>query len=344
MSTSDSGDDIREQAARWVVRMTDAPDAQSATDREQFAAWVVEDPRHEREFRIQSAIAAMMSDMPEADRARWTTESTNRVPGPRAQSRRQVYWWTAIAASVVTAVVLGGFYARSNHLFNQSAYVTRAGQMRTITLQDNSVVHLNTRTELRWVGREQERRVELTEGEAFFDVVHDVKRPFSVMLDNSEIRVLGTRFNVYRKPSGDTTVTVLEGTVEVRGFGNGGAQTEWTRRVGANQQIQYRSIGLVREPYPTQAQDATRWRDGFYQFDDKPLGEVLEELARYTDQSIVIRNSGIAEMRAGGIVPTTDVRVALKMLEQVVRMPIEVKESNGTFTIDYRADATDRKD
>ncbi len=73
------------------------------------------------------------------------------------------------------------------------------------------------------------------------------------MLDGSEIRVLGTRFNVYRKDSGDVVVTVLEGVVEVRGFAQGAARPEWVRRVRANEQMEYRHIGLVDEPHRTDA-------------------------------------------------------------------------------------------
>ncbi len=93
---------------------------------------------------------------------------------------------------------------------------------------EGSVAYLNTRTRIRWLGSGNDRRVELISGEALFDVVHDETRPFSVMMDGSEIRVLGTRFNVYRKDSGDVVVTVLEGTVEVRGFAQGPSQPEWS--------------------------------------------------------------------------------------------------------------------
>jgi len=64
------------------------------------------------------------------------------------------------------------------------------GHRRTSTVKfgDGSVAYLNTAYHLRWLGSGDDRRVELISGEALFDVVHDENRPFTVILDGSEIR------------------------------------------------------------------------------------------------------------------------------------------------------------
>lgn len=331
MLTDDPGNDIRAQAARWVVLMTDAPDTLSAAERDEFQSWLLADERHQREFRISSSIAAMAADMPPAVRARlsdWAAEHA----GDRASSRRHFLKWSAIAASVLVAAGLGGYVVKSQGWLAQS-YATRTGETRVVTFEEGSVAYLNTRTEVRWIGSAQDRRVALIEGEALFDVVHDEAHPFRVMLENSEIRVLGTRFNVYRKPSGETIVTVLEGTVEVRG--DGGGQSEWVRTLHVNQQVEYRPIGLMHEPHDTVALNAVKWRQGVLRFEDEPIPNVLDELTRYTDQRIVIRDPRIAEKRIGGALSTRNVRSALAHLQDLA--PITVTESNGTFTLDYRA-------
>ena len=331
MSTIDK--DIREQASQWAARMHESSDMLSSADRDEFEKFVA-DPRNERDFRGSNMIIAMASELRAEDRARWVEECNSATDG-RTQSRRQVLRWWAIAASILTVVVLGGYFAQSRHVFGGQSYATRTGQTRTVTFQDDSVAYLNTRTEVRWVGSANDRRVELTEGEALFDVVHDAAHPFRVMLGNSEIRVLGTRFNVYRKPNGNTTVTVLEGTVEVRGFGNGGAP-EWTRTLNANDQIDYGALGLLHEPHATEAQASVLWRSGNYYFENQSVETVLDELTRYTDQRIVIRDPRIAGLHINGSLSTRDVRGALRRL-QTIESKIEVKENNNTFTLDYRA-------
>jgi transmembrane sensor len=329
MSTTDK--DIREQASHWASRMHDLSDPLGPAEREEFEKFVA-DPANEREFRASNMIIAMASELPAADRARWVEEYSS-VSDERTQSRRQVFRWWAIAASLLAVVVLGGFYAQNRHLFGGESYVTHTGETRTVTFQDDSVAYLNTRTEVRWIGNANDRRVELTEGEALFDVVHDAAHPFRVMLGNSEIRVLGTRFNVYRKPNGNTTVTVLEGAVEVRGFGGGGSP-EWTRTLHANDQIDYGALGLLHEPHATQAEDSVRWRTRNYYFENQPVEAVLDELTRYTDQRIVIRDPRIADLRINGALSTRDVRIALERLQKLA--PVAITESGDTFTLAYQ--------
>jgi transmembrane sensor len=339
MSTNDSGTDIREQAAHWVVRMTESPDSLGAAELDEFQTWLLADERHQYEFRIIGSIPTMTADLPSADRARlsdWAAEHAV----DRTSSRRQFFRRSAIAASVLTVALLGGYFVKSQGWLADS-YATRTGETRVVTFSEGSVAYLNTRTEVRWVGSDRDRRVALIEGEALFDVVHDEARPFRVMLDHSEIRVLGTRFNVYRKPSGETIITVLEGTVEVRGYGAGSGRSEWARTLRTNQQIEYRPIGLMHEPHETVALNAVKWRQGVLKFEDEPIPNVLDELTRYTDQRILIRDPRLAELRIGGALNTRNVRGALARLEELA--PIEVKESSGTFILDYRPDASQKQ-
>jgi transmembrane sensor len=340
MSTTDK--DIREQqASHWAARMHEPSGTLTSAEREEFESFVA-DPRNERDFRGSNLIITLASELSVADRARWVEEYSS-ATDERTQSRRHVFRWSALAAGFLMAVLAVGWFMQTRHVFGGESFATGTGQTRTVTFQDDSVAYLNTRTEVRWIGNGNDRRVELTEGEALFDVVHDATRPFRVMLGNSEIRVLGTRFNVYRKPNGNTTVTVLEGAVEVRGFGNGNAQPEWTRTLSANEQIDYGALGLLHEPHPTQAQDSVHWRTGNYRFENLPVETVLDELTRYTDQRIVIRDPRIAGLRINGALSTRDVRASLRRL-QIIEPKIEVNENNNTFTLDYRAQPERGKD
>jgi transmembrane sensor len=330
MSTDDPGNDILEQAALWVVRMNEPGEPLSAPEHARFQDWLLADERHQIAFRTVSSIPAMVSEMPADTRAR-LKEWAAKHGGDRASSRRHFFRWGALAAGVLTVLLVGGLFAKSRGYFAES-YSTRTGETRVVTFEEGSVAYLNTQTEVRWLGDEHDRRVALVKGEALFDVVHDENRPFRVMLGESEIQVLGTRFNVYRKVNGEVAVTVLEGTVEVRGYGAGADHTDWTRILHADQKIQYRPIGLMQEPHPTVALNAVKWRAGFLQFEGTPLPEVVEELMRYTDQRIVIRDPSIVGVRVGGALSTRNVRSALEHLKDS-GLPVELKEDNGTLVL-----------
>jgi transmembrane sensor len=119
--------------------------------------------------------------------------------------------WLAIAASVVIATLAGAAWWQSVHY---PLYSTDTGERRSITLADGSTVDLNARSRLRVEFSKNERRVELLDGQALFQVAKDKNRPFIVASGEATVRAVGTQFDVYRKDSG-TTVTVLEGRVAV---------------------------------------------------------------------------------------------------------------------------------
>ncbi|HEY1283490.1 MAG TPA: FecR domain-containing protein [Steroidobacteraceae bacterium] len=331
MSTEDPDKDILEQAALWAGRMNEHGEPLSAVEQARFQDWILADPRHERAYRAFVGISMMAAELPADARAHlklWAAENG----GERAASRRHVVKW-ALAAGVAGAVVLGGGYLLESQGVFASEVVTRAGETRTVTFEEGSVAYLNSKSRVRWLGDERDRRVELLQGEALFDVVHDEARPFRVMLGDSEIQVLGTRFDVNRKSGGEVIVTVLEGTVQVRGYASGAAKSDWTRTLNTDEQMAYRPIGLTEEPHQTVALNAVAWRQGIVQFEGKPLKEVVEDLTRYTDQPIQIRDASIANIKVGGALSTKNVRKALERLRETAPEPIAINEENGVITL-----------
>jgi len=326
---------IREAAVCWCMRLEgEVGDAV----REEFHRWVLADPRHEREYAAAVSLTIAASEIPLEARAAWTASPSSfasaslAAPAPVAPRRP---WRAALAASVLVAIAAAGWYFMPPSGLMTESFVTDTGEMRTVKFEDGSVAYLNTRTRLQWIGNMSERRVALLEGEALFDVIHDEKWPFHVVLDNSEIQVRGTRFNVYRKKSGEVFVTVLEGTVDVQELGQGRQRPAWKRELHAGERIVYRPIGLIRDVHTTDALEAVKWRDGVLQLANEPLEEVLEELTRYTDRRIVIRDPRIATMPIGGALPTRDVRAALKRIE-ALEPSIIVTEQGGQFTLSLR--------
>ncbi|MEJ1965945.1 MAG: FecR domain-containing protein [Gammaproteobacteria bacterium] len=334
--------DMSHRADYWARRMADASDPVTEAERGEFVAWLFESDANQLDYRRAVGVLTLMSDLPAGHQSALISPSGDgRSESDKLAGRRNILKFAGLAASVAIGLVAGGIYLEERGLFGAS-HSTGTGETSTVKFSEGSVAYLNTRTHLRWLGSGDDRRVELISGEALFDVVHDESRPFSVILDGSEIRVLGTRFNVYRKDSGDVVVTVLEGTVEVRGFGQGAARPEWVRRVRANEQIAYRSIGLVAEPHVTDALLAVSWRSGLLTLPDEgaALPSVLDELTRYTDKRILIRDPRLADVMVGGAFSTRNVKNALQKLQTVA--PIEVHESEGLFTLDYRTPPRER--
>jgi transmembrane sensor len=125
-----------------------------------------------------------------------------------------------IAACVLLTLVGVGLRVLSQRY----VYTTDIGEQRSIRLDDGSVVDLNSRSRIRVQYTEHQRSVELQEGQALFHVAKNPSRPFVVHTDSTNVRAVGTEFDVYKRRSG-TTVTVLEGRVAVVAHPlNGGAE------------------------------------------------------------------------------------------------------------------------
>jgi transmembrane sensor len=335
-SYAPSAEAIRDRAAHWVARVND--NDLSDAEREDLQAWLLADSRHASEFRAHNALLALAREMPAQLRAGLDSYLPPATEKRRPTQRRWM-WPAALAAAAVLAIVAGNWFkqppqTQPGHVEKQ-VYATRTGENLTVTLEDGSVAHLNTRTRVEWIGGVNERRVRLIgAGEAFFDVVQDPFRPFIVELEDSEIVVLGTQFNVYRKVTGEVTVTVKEGKVAVRGRRSGGAEPR-QRVVSAVQSVSFRVPDEAIHDAPTSvAASALKWREGLLVAEPQPLPEMISELNRYTDKPIIIVDDRLRGLYAGGVFSVRNVRTTLDRLASAAQA--KVVETDGAFTLTHR--------
>jgi transmembrane sensor len=153
---------------------------------------------------------------PPTSDAKSATDSTDARPD-RARSNTALSWFNnwprlAIAASITAVAVVGGTLTMLE--LSAPTYATALGEQRSIQFADGSTVELNSRSKIRVKYSKQERDIELLEGQALFQVAHDVSRPFIVAVGATRVRAVGTQFDVYKKSNG-TVVTVVEGRVAV---------------------------------------------------------------------------------------------------------------------------------
>lgn len=124
------------------------------------------------------------------------------------------------AAAAVLAITLGtaGYYLGfRNPSVNDLIVLTGNLEQKEVTLPDGTLVALNANTRVtypeQFTGKTREVEIE---GEAFFNVKPNPERPFIITAGNTQIKVLGTSFNVYAYPGSETVEVVVEtGKVQV---------------------------------------------------------------------------------------------------------------------------------
>ena len=159
---------------------------------------------------------------------------------------------------------------------------TPIGGTYQLTLPDGSKVWLNAASTLKYPSRfiGQERVVEL-EGEGYFEIANDKKRPFKVLSSGQEIDVLGTEFNVSAYPDEAVTKTTLvEGSLKVVNLQSNMVNNlhPGEQAVVAGSVLRVAKIGI--ESY-------VAWKNGYFYFDRLSTKEALAQLARWYDLDVV---------------------------------------------------------
>lgn len=184
----------------------------------------------------------------------------------------------------------------------------RGGQYE-LTLSDGTKVWLNAASSIRFpaVFAGADRVVEVT-GEAYFEVAADPGKPFKVSVGAMTVEVLGTRFNVMAYPD-ETAIktTLVEGAVKVTG-------KKKAVRLAPGQQAQFTGgdMTLVSQ---ANVSEAVAWKDGFFEFDDSGVADIMRQIARWYDVTVVYAGAVPSGHITGKIPRSTDLGNILKMMQ-----------------------------
>lgn len=197
----------------------------------------------------------------------------------------------------------------------------RGGQYK-ITLPDGSKVWLNAASSLKYpvVFGGKERKVEIT-GEAYFEIAKDATRPFKVQLNQMEVEVLGTHFNINSYTDEETVrTTLLEGRVKV-------TTASENKFLQPGQQAQLKPSGSMKIVNDVNLEETVAWKDGNFQFENSDIKSVMRQLARWYDVEVSYQGN-ISKHFIGGISRNVKLSQVLSMLQQTgeVRFIIEGKK------------------
>lgn len=161
-----------------------------------------------------------------------------------------------------------------------------------MTLSDGSRVWLNAGSSLTYpvafLGNE--RKVTIT-GEAYFEVTHDLSKPFIVSREHMEVTVLGTHFNVNAyDDEADVKITLLEGSVRVAN----GTDSK-TIRPGGQAQVK----DEIKIANDVDLDRVMAWKNGYFNFEGAGLAETMRQLERWYDIKVQYAN-GIPDIHFEG--------------------------------------------
>ena len=272
-SSADTATDTAQQALDWFTRLRaeDLSDAQ----RQAFTAWR-STPDNARAFADVEALWGAL-ELP-----------ARRV---RKADRKRTARWPRLATAACLLLAAGAIWLQWPTIQRlDSDYATRAGERRDITLADGSRLQLDSQSAVDVQLTGETRVLRLRQGRVFLDVKHD-GRPFVVEVDEAQVRVLGTRFAVAREGDRDD-VLLQSGKVEVL------AGTH-RQLLAPGQRLSVLGTDID-APQTVDAERLLAWRDGQLRVRDVPLREVLQRLADYRGEALVMLDSVAGQRPVSG--------------------------------------------
>lgn len=185
----------------------------------------------------------------------------------------------------------------------------RGGQYQLL-LADGTKIWLNANSSLTFPTAfpGAARKVTL-KGEAYFEVAKDKSKAFFVETGQTQVRVLGTHFNImaYADESSQQT-TLLEGSVEL----SKGIEKlllkpgQQARTVSSSGQISVRDL--------ENAEEAIAWKNGYFQFEKSDLHSLMRQISRWYATDVVYEGTMPKKEYSGKIPRSVNVKTLLEML------------------------------
>lgn len=293
------------------------------SERTEFERWLAADPEH---------LALLESAALAGERVLAAGSAVGR--GTPASRRTAPARPMAFLAAAVLAVVLGGVVAlrvaalrKASGIVQYDVARTGRGQRGTLRLSDGTRVILGPSSTLRHPSRfgEQARDVELT-GEAYFEVVHDARRPFRVHAGGATAEDLGTAFGVRAFPDDSVVrVVVAKGMVSLTRTDSGAALRPQRRGtvLRAGELGQLAAGGAIPSVEQVDVDAYLGWMRGELAFDDTPLAEAMAQLGRTYDREVRIGDGSLARRRVTGRFRGEPLSAVLAALEQTLGVRFE---------------------
>jgi transmembrane sensor len=308
-------DNPEDQAAAFVARAYSGQATHA--DVQALEQWLAEDESHPRCY--QAALDTW-------DELRVLEPYADKIEQEVLPVKPKRHAWLSVAAVLLLSIAGGWQYYVTQCCEQQapllSSYVTQTGEQKIVSLDDGSVITLNTNSRLLIDFSEEHRRVIMERGEAFFDVAHDNSRPFIVDTGVRSVTVLGTQFDL-KKFGFDLEVAVVKGQVAVHA-----SQEQVTPdldaaslpvldpQVDSRSAKRYKLTAGVSARFSGDPSDIMKvvgshrienvnrypsWRYGTIRFKNQPLYEVVRELNRYTKTKVLIEDVNIMRKRVNGV-------------------------------------------
>jgi hypothetical protein len=219
---------------------------------------------------------------------------------------------------LVYDVLPNATHAGVNAVLYNTLTIPPGGQYQVV-LPDGTQVWLNSSSSLSYPTEfaGNSRTVKLT-GEAYFEVAKNKDKPFYVEMNNVQVKVLGTHFNISAyADDNDLTTTLLEGSVQISKNGSLALLKPGQQAViGSNANAITVSKAHINE--------AMAWKNGYFMFNDDNIVDIMKKVSRWYDADIEYQGNFSSQRFGGTFTRSKSITDLLKNLEQISNVHFKI--------------------
>lgn len=301
----------------------------TAEEKERVTQWIDAEPKNMQEYLSIRKLYTITIWQEDADLSLSDNGFLSRFFFKRSVLREIVKIAAVfILAFPVAYACLKAFGCANKKAGMQTIYVP-AGQRAEIILSDSSKVWLNAKTKLTFPSNfEADNRTVSLDGEGYFCVSHNKKRPFIVKTRQYDIKVLGTEFNVQAYKDNPVFETaLLKGSVQI--------DSKISReRILLEPDKKMDAVNGEISVTPITQYNYFRWKEGLLCFDNNTIDEMFKKLQLCFDVRIIVKNNQILNNRYTGKFRIDDgVEQVLKTLQLSTKFDYEKSDDKENLII-----------
>ncbi len=269
----------------WLAHLlsTESDTQDSAT----FERWRMADPEHASAYARAEHIHRTGNLLGRDPLLRAASTSS------RSESARRRQWSVALGLAACMMLAFGVLWQIWGSTGSEQRYASGQGLPQTVQLADGTRLRLDAQTELTVRLGEQQRELTLQHGRVQIDVAHDPSRPFVAYAGDSEIRDVGTVFQLSEDDDG-VDVGLLSGRVAIH------SAHGWQGELAPAEQVHIDPSGRAGPVRALDTDAATGWTRGELVFRSEPLDRLLADMNRYTTTQLRLGDPQLADIQVSG--------------------------------------------
>ncbi|PKQ63929.1 hypothetical protein BZG02_07920 [Labilibaculum filiforme] len=210
----------------------------------------------------------------------------------------------------------------------ENVVVTPVGGEYQLTLSDGTKVWMNAMSEIRYPVQFSgtTRKVKIV-GEVYFEVAKNAGKPFIVDVNDVEIKVLGTQFNVSAYPDDRSIQTTLvEGAIRLKSKELSGILTSVDLSPGI--QANYDHFSKHLDTQVVDVDRVTAWKNGKFVFEKESLNDIMRKLERWYDIKVFFQSNELKNKRFSARIDRYgNINDVLEKMQQTTNIRFDIKNN-----------------